>query len=226
MFRHVIDRVWSTGYRRWALILLMLSLAFGAVLRLASEGSGAQLPAGMKSYFPNVVLRTHDGRTVRFYDDLVKDRTVLINFMFTTCATLCPLTTANLVKVQAALGDRVGRDIFLYSITLDPGVDTPDVLRRYREAFGVKGGWTFLTGRPDEITLLRRKLGAYDPDPVIDADKTQHASLVVYGNDRTGRWGTIPGADKPERIVKAVLRVAGRQTDSPLPASGPAPIRY
>lgn len=211
MPHHRIDCICLAGARQAAIILLVTVIfAIGTTPRLASGESPSRLSPGMKDYLPNIALTTHEKQTVRLYDDLVKGKVVIINFLFTTCTTLCPLTTGNLVRVQAALGDRVGRDIFLYSITLDPGVDTPDVLKRYREAFGIKAGWTFLTGKRDDITVLRRKLGAYDPDPVVDTDKSRHAGLVVYGNDRSGRWGTIPGVDRPERIVKAVLRAAGR----------------
>jgi protein SCO1/2 len=164
--------------------------------------------AGPESYFPNVVLTTQENKTVRFYDDLVRGRIVLINFMFTNCQRFCPVTTPNLVKVQAALGERVGRDIFLYSISLDPTTDTPEVLKRYAKAVGAGPGWTFLTGDNETIKRLRRRLGVYDRDPAIDADKTQHSGLVVYGNDAIGRWASISGLNKPEVIVRAVLRVA------------------
>src|SRR5207247_5615204 len=78
--------------------------------------------AGAESYFPNVVLTTHDNKTVRFYDDLVKGKVVLINFMFTSCKRFCPVTTPNLVRVRAALGDRMGRATFLYSYSRDPEI--------------------------------------------------------------------------------------------------------
>ncbi len=115
--------------------------------------------------------------------------------------------TANLVQVQRLLGDRIGRDIFMLSITLDSKVDTPQVLERYARSFGVKPGWLFLTGNHEQIEMLRHKLGIYDPDPIIDADKTQHAGIVTYGNERTGKWAAIPALLKPEHIVKALLRV-------------------
>lgn len=119
----------------------------------------ASASARMEGYFPNVLLKTHDNRMVRFYDDLVTGKTVLINFMFATCQGICPLSTANLAKVQRDLGEHVGRDIFLYSITLEPEKDTPEVLKSYAEAMGAKPGWVFLTGRRADIELLRRKLG-------------------------------------------------------------------
>jgi protein SCO1/2 len=95
----------------------------------------------------------------------------------------------------------------MYSITLDPGRDTPAVLKQYAEAFGAKRGWYFLTGKPEEIELLRRKLGSYDPNPVIDADRSQHSGLLTYGNETIGAWGATPALLKPNRIVDAVLAV-------------------
>jgi len=121
------------------------------------------------------------------------------------------LTTANLVQVQNALGERLGREVFIYSITLDPQTDTPEVLKQYAEGYGAKPGWYFLTGQDEEIQVLRRKLGIYDRDPVIDADKTQHIGLIVYGNEATGKWGAVPALLASERIVQAVLRVMGAQ---------------
>jgi len=95
----------------------------------------------------------------------------------------------------------------MYSITLDPQTDTPEVLKQYAEGYGAKRGWYFLTGQDEDIQMLRRKLGLYDRDPGIDADRTQHVGLVVYGNEATGRWGAVPALLAPERIVRAVLRV-------------------
>ena len=122
----------------------------------ASGVTGAPEKNGFTAYrrerrrnrFLNVALTTHEGRQVRFYDDLIKGKTVLLNIFYTVCTAeaICPLGTANLVAVQEILGPRVGRDVFMYSITLDPANDTPQVLKSYAKAFGVKPGWTFLTG--------------------------------------------------------------------------------
>lgn len=172
---------------------------------ISHPGPGSDIE-WLEGYFPNFVFKTHEGKEVRFFDDLLKgNKIVLINFIYTTCTGSCPGTTANLVKVQEALGDRMGRDIFMYSITLDPATDTPEVLKVFRESYHVKPGWYFLTGKLEEIEKLRRKLGVYDPDPKVDSDKTQHAGLVVYGNQAFSRWKTIPGLFKPETIVDAVL---------------------
>ena len=113
------------------------------------------------NYFPNVPLVTHEGKSVRFFDDLLEDKVVVVNFIYTSCENACPLDTARLAKVQQILGDRVGRDIFMYSITIDPERDTPEVLARYAERFHVGPGWLFLTGKEEDILLLRKKLGLY-----------------------------------------------------------------
>ena len=158
----------------------------------------------MEGYFPNVALQTDDGETVRFYDDLIKGKSVIISFMYTSCTSVCPLTTKNLMAVQRALGDRVGTDVFLYGITLDPAHDTPTVLKRFARAIGAQPGFTFVTGTQADIDLVRHKLGVYDPDPVIDADKSQHGALFVYGNEATGKWQAIPSMLPASRIIRSL----------------------
>ncbi len=155
-------------------------------------------------YFPNLVLTTHEGKKVRFYDDLIKDKIVIINFMYAKCEGVCLPVTANLVKVQKLLGDRLGRDIFINSFTLKPEQDTPEVLKRYADTYKVKPGWNFVTGSPNDMETIRRKLGFVDPDPERDADKTNHIGNVSYGNEPLIRWGGAPGTSKPEWIVKMV----------------------
>ena len=159
--------------------------------------------------FPDVVLTTHEGRDVRFYQDLVKGKVVLINFMYATCTNSCPTFTANLVRVQRLFGDRVGRDVFMYSISLDPEHDSPQVLRDYAKNYSVQPGWTFLTGSLANITTLRRRLGLRDLDPVVDADKSQHIGVVLYGNERFDRWAACPAQSEPREIVKYIGWVDG-----------------
>lgn len=154
--------------------------------------------------FPNVTLTTHEGRKVRFYDDLLKDKIVLINFMYVKCEGSCPGTTANLVKVQQLLGDRVGKDIFMYSITLKPEEDTPKVLAAYAKAYKVKPGWQFLTGDPKDIELLRQKLGFIDRDPVRDANKSNHIGMLRWGNEPHTLWAGCPASLAPSKIVKEI----------------------
>ena len=136
------------------------------------------------SYFPNVPLTTQDNETVRFFDDLIEDKIVVINFIYTSCPDTCPLETAQLVKVQEILGDRLGTDIFFYSISIDPEVDTPPVLKEYKERFGAK--WTFLTGKESDIVKLRKKLGLYISE--IQDGSNNHNVNMIIGNQATGRW--------------------------------------
>src|SRR5712692_238002 len=111
------------------------------------------------NYFPNVMLTTQDGKTVRFYDDLIKDKVVAVNLIYTTCKYNCPLETARLAQVQRMLGDRVGKDIFFYSITIDPKQDTPPALKAYAEKYHAGPGWLFLTGKQEDIDLISKRLG-------------------------------------------------------------------
>ncbi len=137
------------------------------------------------NYFPNVPLTTHDGKAVRFFDDLIKDKIVAINFIYTHCPDTCPLETAQLVRVQNIMGDRVGKDVFFYSISIDPKNDTPEVLSEYRKRF--KANWTFLTGKNEDIVKLRKKLGLYIPE-IQSEDSNNHNVSMIIGNQATGRW--------------------------------------
>jgi protein SCO1/2 len=157
--------------------------------------------------FPNVTLTTHDGKKVKFYDDLLKDKIVIINFMYVKCDGKCPGTTANLVQVQKLLGDRVGKDIFIYSITLKPEEDTPKTLAAYAKAYKVGRGWKFLTGDPKDIELLRQKLGFIDRDPARDADKSNHIGMLRWGNEPHTLWAGCPASLAPGKIVKEISLV-------------------
>ncbi|HYP29549.1 MAG TPA: SCO family protein [Blastocatellia bacterium] len=154
---------------------------------------------------PNVELTTHEGKKVRFYDDLVKDRIVVINFMYAECTGICPGITANLINVQKTLGDRVGRDIFMYSVTLRPEKDSPKELDHYVKMHGIKPGWQFLTGKPRDVELLRRSLGFYDGNEELDKDQTNHIGMVRYGNEPRQWWAMCPGQAKPAWIVRSIL---------------------
>jgi len=200
---------------------LLASLVFapGAVAffrRGAFGDTTSPGPGPRAGYFPNVLLRTHEDKTVRFYEDLIKGKIVLINFMYAKCTDgLCPRQTPNLVQVQRALGDRVGRDIFMYSITLKPEEDTPAVLRDYANAYGVKPGWLFLTGKPDDIETLRRKLGFVNSKAVRDRNKANHIGVVVYGNEALDRWAACPALTDPGEIARYVLWMEPRARWTP-----------
>lgn len=158
--------------------------------------------AAKAGFLPNVPLVAHTGERVRFYDDLVRERTILFNFFLVGCTEgRCPVAIANLRKVQDLLGDRMGRDVFFYSITLQPEMDTPQVLKEYAEAFEVKPGWLFLTGKPADIDRLRRAQGFADADPERDKDLSNHIGMARYGNDRLERWGGVSVNSQPYNIA-------------------------
>jgi copper(I)-binding protein/cytochrome oxidase Cu insertion factor (SCO1/SenC/PrrC family)/cytochrome c2 len=158
-----------------------------ATFALFILGSFTALSANARwgaNYFPNFPLTTHDGKTVRFFDDVIKDKVVAINFIYTHCPDTCPLETAQLVQVQNIMGDRLGKDVHFYSITIDPERDTPEVLAEYRKRFNAN--WTFLTGKKEDIIEIRKKLGLYIPE-IQDGSNNHNVSMMI-GNQKTGRW--------------------------------------
>jgi protein SCO1 len=155
-----------------------------------------------KSAFPNVPLITHEGEVVRFYDDLIKNKTVMINFMYASCMDICPGMTANLKQVHKEFGDRMGRDIFMYSISLEPEHDTQKVLESYAYVFKTGPGWKFLTGKKSDIELLRKSLGFANSDPLIDQDRTEHTGVVKFGIENLERWGMCPALGDPKYIAE------------------------
>ncbi|MFD2642655.1 SCO family protein [Pseudomonas japonica] len=173
------------------LVLLLASgLLASQVLRApdtAAVAAGESATPWGADYFPNTLLTDQDGRQVRFFDDLIKGKVVVINFIFTSCSEACPLETARLRQVQSLLGDRVGRDVFFYSISIDPLSDTPEVLDAYARRFKVGPGWRFLTGDFAEITELRRKLGLFI-EGVDNGRSRDHNLSLIVGNQQTGRW--------------------------------------
>ncbi|WP_306296687.1 SCO family protein [Pseudomonas taiwanensis] len=172
----------------------------GMVETAYAKGAGA-IP------FPNVTLYTHEGRRVRFYDDLIRGKVVTFNMMYTQCTGKCPTMTANLRQFQQLLGDRVGHSVFMHSITLQPLLDTPDVLKAYVEKYHVGRGWEFLTGAPEDIEAIRFSLGFYDIDPEVDRNLTSHTGLVRMGNDSYERWTMAPALTGPQHILATLNHV-------------------
>jgi protein SCO1/2 len=197
--------------RRKMLGLLGLAPVVPFAAQLLAPNSAAAAVGGLsprdkirQRYLPNVELQTQDGKTVHFYDDLVKDKIVTLNFFYAKCEGICPTVTANLARVQNILGEHVGQDVFMNSISLKPEHDTPAVLKEYAQMFKAKPGWTFLTGKPDDIELLRRSLGFTNLDPKLDKDKSQHIGNVRYGNEPLMLWAACPGMGSPEFLAKSI----------------------
>ena len=190
----------------------MIARAVVALLLLAMSGTSMPGPAQTgtpwnEQYFPDVQLTTQDGARVRFYD-LIKGKTVAIELIYTSCRFACPLETARLAQVQRLLGDRMGRDVFFYSISIDPEHDTPAVLKAFAETFHAGAGWTFLTGQRADIERLARKLGLYStPNP---EDKDGHVPALLIGNESTGDWMRASALDNPNMTATMIARwIAG-----------------
>lgn len=163
---------------------------------LAGERWGA-------GYFPNVELTSHEGKSYRFFDDLIQGKVVMINFIYTSCPDSCPLETARLAEVARILGDRVGKDVFIYSISIDPETDTPQVLARYAERYEAMPGWLFFTGDEREIVALRKKLGLYIAEIQSD-DSNDHNLSLIIGNQATGRWMKRSPFENPHVLATQV----------------------
>ena len=182
---------------------LVLAMCAGAALMAVDAAPAeAQNARWGANYFPNVTLTTQDNRKVRFYDDLIKGKIVAVNLIYTSCKYACPLETARLAQVQRLLGDRMGRDVFFYSITIDPAYDTPAVLKEYAAKFDAGPGWLFLTGSQEDIDLISRKTGLYsEPNPNNPDGHTPH---LLVGNEVTGQWIRNSGVDDPRFLATTI----------------------
>ena len=167
---------------RVALLLLAVVAGFHAgAVRASGQAWGAD-------YFPNYELMAHTGEKLRFFDDVIAGKVVAINFIFTSCTDVCPMETARLADVYRLLGDRVGRDVHFYSITIDPENDTAAVLADYADRFGIDGSnWKFLTGDKRQIDHIRDKFGLFG-SVAEEADLSNHNINLVLGNQTTGHW--------------------------------------
>jgi protein SCO1/2 len=141
--------------------------------------------------YPNPVLRTHDGESVRLYDDLIRGKQVVMNMMYANCESLCSTVTTNLVKVHEALKARMGRDLFMYSITIKPKEDDPAALKSFAEMHGaLLPGWTFLTGDPYDIDTIRFRFFRMDHIK-FDTDLQSHTAQLRIINETTNCWTCV-----------------------------------
>lgn len=167
--------------------------------KAAEETSAPQSEAGtgQKINVPDLELVDQDGRKIHFYTDLVKGHTVAINFIFTTCTTICPPLGATFARVQRELGDKVGRDVRFISISVDPATDTPERLKAWGEKFHAGEGWTFVTGDKPQVDELLRALGA------SSARREDHSPTVLIG-DPNGNWTRTYGLAKSSQLVEII----------------------
>ena len=154
---------------------------------------------------PDVQVLDQNGLKQEFYTDLVKDKIVVINLVFTTCKAMCPLLGANFSKLQTVLGDRLGKDVFLISVSTDPETDSPQAFKAWGEKFKAKDGWTLVTGgKKEELTPLLQVLSGDGPR------KDYHASSLVIFNGKTKSYRWAYGLEAPERVVKIIDELARR----------------
>lgn len=164
-----------------------------------SKSADASSPA--EKYFTDVELVNQDGKKVRFYSDVLKGKTVIVNAFFTSCTSVCPPMNRNMEKIQEALGDRVGRDVFLVSMTVDPETDTPARMKEYAKKFHAGSGWLFLTGKKENLDWALYKLGQYVEN------KDDHQTVLIIGNEPTGLWKKAFGMANVAELVQVVESV-------------------
>jgi protein SCO1 len=151
---------------------------------------------------PDLALVDQDGKPVRFYSDLVRGKVVMINFIFTSCTTICPPMGATFGKVQELLGDRAGKDVHLISVSVDPATDTPQRMKAWGKKFGAEPGWTLVTGDRETVVQLLKGLGVYTPNI------NDHTPLVLAGNDPHGEWTRAYGLSAPAQLVDLIDSLA------------------
>ncbi|PYP90840.1 MAG: SCO family protein [Candidatus Angelobacter sp. Gp1-AA117] len=174
-----------------------------ALRKFAPRLSGREMMR--QRYFPNFELITQEGKKVRFYDDLLKDKIVILQMMYADCQGVCPTITANLKRVQKLLKEEITQDVHICSLTTKPEQDTPAKLKEYAKMHGIEDkNWLFLTGDPMEMDRLRHSIGFADPNPEIDKDKLRHSGMIRYGNEPMAIWGTCQGSGKPEWIAQEI----------------------
>lgn len=190
-------------------LLALLALAGPAAAGAGAGEESGQAAGGSeaaRSYFTDTVLVDQDGREVRFYSDLVAGHVVVIQSIFTECTGVCPVMSKKYQALQRHLGDRVGRDVHLISISVDPETDTPERLKEFAERFDAGPGWHLLTGSKENVKLVLGRLGQWTDD------REEHQTILLVGNDRTGLWKKAFGLAKTEElleIVDSVVRDTG-----------------
>jgi protein SCO1/2 len=169
-----------------------------ASLAQPDETPSASTRTPAEKYFSDVELITQDGQKVRFYSDVLKNKVVIINTFFTTCTNICPPMNRNFEKIQEALGERLGKDAFLVSITVDPETDTPTRLKEYGNRFHARPGWMFLTGKKENVDWALYKLGQY-----VET-KNDHTSIFIIGNEPKGLWKKAFGLAKADELMQII----------------------
>lgn len=164
----------------------------------ADQTSGTAKPSAAQKYFTDVLLVNQNGEKMRFYNDLLRNKVVIINSFFATCTGSCLPLNRNLEKVQEALGNRLGQDVHIISISVDPELDTPARLKEYAKKLHARPGWFFLTGNKQDVDFALKKIGHF-----VD-QKESHLNIFIIGNERTGLWKKAFGLAASDQLVKVV----------------------
>ena len=175
-------------------------------LLAANTASNGPEYAG-KMVIPEVDVLDQNGNALHFYSDLIKGKTVAINFIFTNCTTICPPLAATFARVQKEMGDRVGRDVHFISISIDPLTDTPERLKAWGAKFKAGPGWTFVTGNKEQIDKLLYALGA------SVSRREDHSPTVIVGNDLKGIWTRTYGLARSAQLVGLIMDVIEGRVD-------------
>src|SRR5713226_5664571 len=203
---HYPNRVVLNRLANWTVAIL--ALVFGSasisaqVAGSQAKSVGASEESAAHKYFTDVILVNQDGEKLRFYTDLLEGKVVIINSFFGTCQGSCLPMNRNLERVQQALGDHVGKDVHIISISVDPAVDTPASLKDYAKKLHARPGWYFLTGDKQNVDFALNKLGQYVND------KQDHLNIFIIGNERTGLWKKAFGLAPSDQLIKIVERLS------------------
>ena len=211
--------------------VLVLTLIISGVESRAGYALAGQLPSQTKSsmegqhsarqgkyikaenvklFIPDVTLIDQNGNRLRFYTDLVKDKVVLISLFYTNCSSICPAQGEILSKLQTMLGERLGTEVFLISVSFDPATDTPTQIKEYALRLGAKRGWTFVTGEKEVmIKFLKDFVGEVPPIGM-------HSSTILVGNDRSGEWVLADGLRSPDNLINTIQEVTTQQSNQPV----------
>jgi protein SCO1/2 len=193
----------STLFKVFGLALIMLAaIEVGAQTPsdkpACHSASAGDKPARSKMVIPDVEVLDQHGNKLHFYTDLIKDKTVAINFIFTNCTTICPPLAATFARLQKEMGDRIGKDVHLISISVDPVTDTPERLKAWGAKFKAGPGWTFVTGGKQEMDKLLTALGA------AVSKREDHTPAMIIGNDSKGVWTRTYGLAKINQIMGVI----------------------
>lgn len=178
-----------------------VGLAEAALKAPAADAAAAEEKA--RNYFTDLEVVDQNGKRMRFYSGVLKDRVVLINFVFTNCLDACPMMTKKLIQTRKLLVDAVKDDIWFVSVSVDPERDTPEAMKAFAKKQGVdESRWLFLTGSKENLNIIVKRLGQYTPE--VEA----HSTLMLAGNDKTRHWTRVMPMVPPAGVAEQLRALA------------------